>query len=136
MKKKFIVLSGFALGLAPVLALAQSADSSSCSGFTGSGTANTTLITILCQINKILGIIVPILIALGVVYFIWGVISYVIGTDEEAKASGRQKIIYGIIGLAVIIGVWGLVGILNKTFGVGAAGVVTPVVPGFNNTNP
>lgn len=131
MKKKLAVLSGFALGFTPVLALAQGTVPRTC--VVDASGASTTLSTILCKINELLGVIVPILIALGVVYFIWGVISYVIGTDEETKASARQKMIYGIIGLAVIIGVWGLVGILNRTFGVGAAGVVPPVVPGYNN---
>jgi len=46
------------------------------------------------------------LLALGVVYFVWGVVTYVIASDEEAKKTGRDRIIYGIIGLAVIIGVW------------------------------
>lgn len=129
MKKKLFVLSGLALGLAPVVVLAQGTTPRTCA----TNEATTTIGTILCKINELFGVVVPILIALGVIYFIWGVVSYVIGTDEETKASARQKIIYGIIGLAVIIGVWGLVAILNRTFGVGAAGVTPPVVPGYNN---
>ncbi len=131
MKKKLIVLSGFVAGFAPALALAAPVGARDL-GCNVSATT-TTLMSLLCRVNELFGIVVPILIALGVIYFIWGVVSYVIGTDEETKASARQKIIYGIIGLAVIIGVWGLVGILNRTFGVGASGVVTPVVPGYNN---
>jgi ABC-type thiamin/hydroxymethylpyrimidine transport system permease subunit len=72
----------------------------------------------LCKINQLLTIVVPILIALAVVYFIWGVITYVLSSDEEAKTQGRNRIIYGIIGLAVIVAVWGLVKILTNTFGV------------------
>ena len=60
--------------------------------------------------------VVPVLIALAVVYFVWGVISFVIADDEEAKSKGRDRIIYGIIGLAVIIGMWGLVNLLRNTF--------------------
>src|SRR3989344_4715953 len=114
MKKKLIVLSGFVLGLAPVMALAQTTGGtpSVCTG----GTI-TTVQGVLCKFSEILGAVVPVLVALGVVYFIWGVISYVIGSDEEAKKKGRDRIIYGIIGLAVIVGVWGLVTILNTTFG-------------------
>ena len=75
-------------------------------------------------------IIVPILIALGVVIFIWGVLTYVIASDEEAKSAGRNRIIWGIIGLAVIIGLWGLVRILTNTFGVQNTGEITfPTVP-------
>jgi len=129
MKKKLIVLSGFVFGLTPVMALAQAG--AVCSNIGGSG--NQTLITIICRVNQIIGTIVPVLIALGVVYFIWGVISYVIGTDEETKKTAREKIIYGIIGLAVIVAVWGLVGVLTRTFGVdNPTRVNPPVVPGFN----
>lgn len=87
--------------------------------------------TFICKIGDILNIIVPILIALGVVYFIWGVITYVISSDEEAKQAGRDRIIFGIIGLAVIIGLWGLVKILTNTFGVNNAGqnITYPTTP-------
>jgi len=110
MKNKLIVLSGFVLGLTPVVAFAQNA-AQLCGNFANRGTIE----TLVCRIGGILNIIIPILIVLGVLYFVWGVVSYVIGGDEEAKKKGRDKIIYGIIGLAVIVGVWGLVGILNRT---------------------
>ncbi len=121
MKKKLIVLSGFVLGLAPVLALAQvtGGNPTSCTG----GQINT-IQGILCKISELLNAILPVLIALGVVYFVWGVVQYVIASDEEAKKTGRNRIIAGIIGLAVIISVWGLVKILANTF-----------VPSGNNAN-
>ena len=127
MKKKLIVLSGFVLGLMPVIVLAQ---------VTGgvptvcTGGAITTIQGLLCKAAEILGAILPILIALGVVYFVFGVITYVIASDEEAKKKGRDRIIGGIIGLAVIIGVWGLVTILNNTFGLGNVREIRfPTVP-------
>ena len=129
MKKKLIVLSGFVLGLAPVMALAQitGAPPTVCGA---SGTAITTIQGLLCKSAEILGAILPILIALGVVYFVFGVITYVIASDEEAKKKGRDRIIGGIIGLAVIIGVWGLVTILNNTFGLGNVREIRfPTVP-------
>ncbi len=67
-------------------------------------------------IKEILNSVVPILVSLGVVYFVWGVVAYVIGGGEEAKKKGRDRIIYGIIGLAVIVSVWGLVNMLTETF--------------------
>jgi len=131
MKKKLIVLSGFVLGLAPMVASAQGQvgnPSNTCSG----GFGNVSNIQqALCSIGNILNAIIPVLVALGVVYFVWGVITYVIASDEEAKKTGRDRIIYGIIGLAVIIAVWGLVKILTRTFGVDNAGqqITYPTVP-------
>ena len=62
---------------------------------------------------------VPVLIAFGVVYFVWGVVRFMIADGEEAKTKGKDQIIYGIIGLAVIVGVWGLVNIVVETFNIG-----------------
>jgi len=122
MKKKLIVLSGFVLSFAPVAALAVGTTSGSvCTG----GPANADLGSVLCKISQLLNSVVPVLIALGVVYFVWGVITYVISSDEEAKKTGRNRIIYGIIGLAVIVAMWGLVGILTRTFNVDNSGVIT-----------
>ena len=111
-----MVLSGLVLVSAPVIALAQvstgGATSTNCDiGSTG------TMFGILCRVGQFLNAVVPVLIALAVVYFVWGVVTYVISNDEEAKKTGRDRIIYGIIGLAVIIGMWGLVNLLRNTFG-------------------
>jgi hypothetical protein len=135
MKKKLIVLSGVVASLSPVVALAQvgiQGAASVCVTSTGGGT----LFTVLCRIGQFLNAVVPVLIALAVVYFIWGVISYVISNDEEAKKAGRDRIIFGIIGLAVIVAMWGLVDILTRTFGVSNVGntIDLPTVP-INNIN-
>jgi hypothetical protein len=127
MKKKLVVLSSFALGLAPVMAFAQTAVDQTCALNANAGT----LETILCRVGSIMNTVIPFLIVLGVIYFIWGVATYVIAGDEEAKKTGRDKMIYGIIGLAVIIGVWGLVAILNRTFNPAVSGpVVIPCIAG------
>ncbi len=104
-----MVLSVLALSVAPSLAFAAS----NCALKTAVGTIQ----NIICRIGDILNIIIPVVITLGLVYFVWGVISYVVGNDEEAKKKGRDRMIYGIIGLAVIVSVWGLVNILLNTFG-------------------
>ena len=112
-----MVLSGLVL-LTPALVFAQSACTPLGSGGVTSSTG--TLFNFLCTIKNLFNTIIPVLVALGVVYFVWGVITYVIASDEEAKKSGRDRMIYGIIGLAVIIGLWGLVGILGNTFNIGS----------------
>lgn len=121
MKKKLIGLSSVVLGFGPLVAFAASCTP----GLEASGTIQ----GIICKIGNILDTLIPILVVLGVVYFIWGVVSYVIGDDEEAKKKGRDRMIYGIIGLVVIVAMWGLVGIVINTFGVGVGGG-GPQIPG------
>ncbi|MEK7088604.1 MAG: hypothetical protein AAB913_00555 [Patescibacteria group bacterium] len=63
--------------------------------------------------------VIPLIIALATAMFVWGVVQYVINSDEEAKkAKGREFMIWGILGLTVMFAVWGLVKIVGKTFGI------------------
>jgi hypothetical protein len=84
---------------------------------------------IICQVKQILDSIVPILVALGLVYFVWGVVQFVIADGEEAKTKGKDRMIYGIIGFVVIVGMWGIVNLVVNTFGLSSttAPTFTPV---------
>lgn len=79
---------------------------------------------LICQAQQLLNSIIPVLVSLGVVYFVWGVVKYVIADGEEAKKKGKDIMIYGVIGFTVIVGLWGFVNILVNTFGL--SGSVAP----------
>src|SRR3989338_4077800 len=64
--------------------------------------------TILTDIQTILNTVIPILMILATVVFLWGVINY---------------IIWGLLGLFAMVAVWGLDRALVNTFGVGSTGV-------------
>src|SRR3989344_4791875 len=87
-----------------------------------------TIPTLIAKIGGILNSIIPVLIVLGMAYFIWGVIQYVIADSEEVKKKGKDSMIYGLIGLAVIFGMWGLVNIVVKTFFTSSADLVAPTL--------
>ncbi|MFA5791497.1 MAG: hypothetical protein WC884_00455 [Candidatus Paceibacterota bacterium] len=108
---KFISIFSFTI-LTPFLALAQTGEvarENAPDGFGG----------ILVKFSDILSTLLPVLVSLGVIYFIWGMVQYFIADSEEAKKTGKQRIIYGIIGLAVIVSIWGLVNIVVETFNLG-----------------
>lgn len=128
MNKKLVVLLLVLTVVVPTLALAQVGTVGSSSTCDVSSAGN--VFGFLCQIGRIFNAIVPVLIALGVLYFVWGVVTYVIASDEEAKKAGRDRIVFGIIGLAVIIGMWGLVNFLRNTFGLNnTQNIELPTVP-------
>jgi Type IV secretion system pilin len=115
---KYILLFSFLI-LFPIITLAQS--SGACpdgSIMRSDGTCPSTsgIGGFIATFQNILNSIVPVLVALGVVYFVWGVVQYVIADGEEAKKKGKDRMIYGVIGFAVIVGLWGLVNIVVKTF--------------------
>ncbi len=81
--------------------------------------------------NSIISIIyiflVPALIAIAFITFLWGVYKYyILGADNESeREKGHQFILWGIIGFAVIVSFWGLVYMAMYTLGVGP-GVALP----------
>jgi len=63
--------------------------------------------------------VIPLIFALAIVLFVWGVVQYVINSDSESeRAKGRNFMIWGIIALAVMVSVWGLVNIFTNSFGI------------------
>ncbi|OGG78020.1 hypothetical protein A3A36_00940 [Candidatus Kaiserbacteria bacterium RIFCSPLOWO2_01_FULL_52_12b] len=75
-------------------------------------------------INIINSILVPVLMAIAFIVFLWGVFKYFIwGADNETeRATGRQFILWGIIGFVVILSVWGLVAIVGGAVGLQLGG--------------
>jgi hypothetical protein len=61
--------------------------------------------------------IVPLLIGLAVVVFVYGVLTMVLSEGGEKKEDGKKYMLWGIIGIFVMVSVWGLVNILQGTFG-------------------
>jgi len=59
----------------------------------------------------------PVLGAIAILYFIWEVIQYTIAGDEDKKKAAKSGVIWAIVGIFVIFSIWGLVHILQNTFG-------------------
>ncbi|MEA2701526.1 MAG: hypothetical protein QOE22_235 [Candidatus Parcubacteria bacterium] len=64
--------------------------------------------------NIITNVAVPVIFALAFIVFIWGIFLYFIagGHDEEKRKSGKQLMLWGILGFFIMVSVWGLVNIL------------------------
>ena len=61
------------------------------------------------------GTIIPLLYALAFLFFIYGIARTFFSNNEEKRKEGRNLAIWGIIGLAVMFSVWGLVKLLLNT---------------------
>lgn len=66
--------------------------------------------------------IIPLIFTLAFLYFLWGMVMFIKGADDVKKREESKKFIYwGIIGLTVMVAVWGIVQIVTSTFGLGNA---------------
>ena len=59
------------------------------------------------------------MMAVALVYFLWGVAQYVgKGDNEESRSTGAQHMLWGIVGLFIMFGVFGIIHIIMNTFGI------------------
>lgn len=71
-----------------------------------------------CIIQKLL---LPLLITAAFFFFVLGVIRYLANADsDEARKKGANFMMWGVIALAVLLSVWGLVAILTNTLQLGS----------------
>ena len=77
-----------------------------------------TLYALIEKIDGILRTIIVIMFPLATAFFLWGVIQYISSSNDEKKLKdARQKIIYGVIGLFMMVAVWGIVRAIVTSFG-------------------
>ena len=100
--KKIIKLSIILGAISPILAFA----------------ATDLIGPIIIQLIGYLSFFLPAIITVAIIYFVWGVVQYMMASDEEQKKLGRSKIINGLIGLFVIVSFWGLIEIVKTSFGI------------------
>lgn len=81
----------------------------------------------------VLNRIIPFIISLTLLMFIYGLMRLILANGEHAKSEGKQIISFGIIALAVMVSVWGLVNLLIATAGLQGASTAPqgPGVPRF-----
>jgi hypothetical protein len=109
--------------LLPVLAFAQG---------TATGQLNT-ISGVIRRLQDIINLIIPFIVGLAVLVIIWGVFGYVTSAgDEEKRGEAKQFILWGVIGVFIMVSVWGLVNILVNSFGVGRTDVQTKLLQGNN----
>ncbi|MEA2112772.1 MAG: hypothetical protein U9P50_02250 [Patescibacteria group bacterium] len=70
---------------------------------------------VIAIIANILDKVLPVIVLLAFIYFIWGLTQY-IRSDKEKSPETKTVMINGLIGLFVMVCVWGFVWILTGTF--------------------
>lgn len=80
-----------------------------------------TLDTFLGKIKtEILTPIATVLIAIAVLYFVWGVFEFIQGAgSEDARSKGRQHMLWGVFGLFIMVSVVGILNLICDTLQAG-----------------
>ena len=112
--KKATILS-IALGALPMAVFAQEQDVDSLIGLFAGWIAA----------------LLPVVIALAVLYFLWGLAKFILNADDpEAQKSARGIMIWGVIIIFVMGAVWGLVNVIGNSLDLDNTAVKAPLLPG------
>ena len=78
-----------------------------------------TILDIAIRVKCIIGaIVIPGIFTLAFVVFLWGVFKFIRSSEQKDKQESKQFIFMGLIGLFVMVSVWGIIKILNTTLGI------------------
>ena len=91
-----------------------------------------TLTDLINRFILILNALIPLIFGVALIGFLWGVSKFILNADDEkAREEGKKVMIYGIIGLFVMVAIWGIVLLLANTFGISLnSNVAIPRLPG------
>jgi hypothetical protein len=118
--KKFIIAF---VSFSPLVAFAQTIAPS---GVNPSSISNAT--TLAQRLTYLFDVAIDVLIALAVLWIIVSVVVWLVSTGEN-KTKYRTNALWGIVGLAVILCIWGLVHILTSTFNTANNGLNANEIP-------
>ncbi len=63
--------------------------------------------------------IILILFAVAVLIFLYGVLEFLMNqANEEKKTTGKSHMIWGVVGITIMLGVWTLLGLVITTLGI------------------
>jgi len=78
-------------------------------------------------VSQIINGLIPIVLAIAVLVFFWGLAMYMFNTNNlDKRTEGINIMFMGIIAIFVMVSIWGIIRILQQTFKVDQA---KPIVP-------
>ena len=83
------------------------------------------LTTLLTSVKGLVNLALPIVVALGLLTFFWGLVRFIFA-GAEAKEEGKSLMIWGVVALFVMVSIWGLVRFIGGIFGIDEGGTVVP----------
>jgi len=95
------LIIGFGVLAAPLIAQAQNIES------------------VTSLVSSLVNYSIGILIGVAIIAFFYGLIKYLFNQTGEEKGKGAKIMIWGILALFIMLSIFGLVRLLQNTFGVG-----------------
>ncbi|MFA6392556.1 MAG: hypothetical protein WCW54_00515 [Candidatus Paceibacterota bacterium] len=81
--------------------------------------AEANVVSLMASINRvIINPLITFLFALAIIYFIYGLAKYLLSPDnEEIRKTSKQHMLWGVVGMFIMVAVFGIMNILLTTLG-------------------
>jgi len=67
-------------------------------------------------ITNIVDPVIELMAAVGILVFVFGVVEMIINAnDPDARGKGQQHMLYGFIGMVIMLSAWGIIYIISNT---------------------
>jgi len=73
---------------------------------------------LLKDFKSLLDLVIPIVFALALIFFFWGLAQFIRSVSDKTIQEGKNKMIWGIIALFVMISIWGIIGYIGDSVGI------------------
>jgi len=95
-----------------------------CPTSTASPSQPTNFTEFVCILLDGINLLVPVVIGFTLFVFLWGLAKFILASgDEKNIQSGKDLMVWGVIGLFVMVSVWGIVNIVYGSFFSGSIGI-------------
>ena len=77
--------------------------------------------TLLTGFKDIINLLIPVVIGLAVIFFLWGTGQFILHAgDQKLRDEGKKKMLWGVIALFVMISIVGILTLISNTLGIPA----------------
>lgn len=78
-------------------------------------TGTSRLYEMIIDFRGLLGLAVPLIFGLSLVYFFWGTANFILSAgNEKTRRDGINKMIWGVVALFVFVSLYGILGVLQR----------------------
>ncbi len=78
-----------------------------------------------------------VIFTLGLLLFIWGIIQFLWGVkDGRADEKGKDHMVYGLLGMLIMVSVYGIIALIINSFGLQTAATDVSRISNTTGTSP
>lgn len=73
---------------------------------------------LLRDFKSLLDLVIPIVFALAIIFFFWGLAQFIRSVSDKTIAEGKNKMIWGIVALFVMVSILGIIKYIGDSVGI------------------